>query len=343
MTRETAAPLAWAQVLPVHLVGSWLWIPLSVGLFALVRRFPVERTQWLRALAILSIGVVAVIIVRGAFVLTVNPLTHWWYAAQPTLWQCFIDSARNNLVLAWLVIGVAHAFHYFEREQTGRVTIARLQTEVTQSRLDALTAQLHPHFLFNALNSIAEMLHHDQERADRMLLGLSALLRHSLDRDGAQEITLRDELTLLNQYVDIEKVRLGERFAFHSDVDPDCLDCYVPVLLLQPIVENSVIHNIAKRECPGAVRLHIERSGKATLRVQIDDDGPGPPAELTRVGIGLGNTETRLRSLYGEHGMISISANELAGTRVMITLPYRLAPALRRDAGAAATTLFGQS
>jgi hypothetical protein len=326
MATQNGTTLGWAQVLPVHLAGTWLWVPLSVGLFALVRRFPIERPNAWRAIAVLSAGVLLVIVIRATFVLAANPLTHWWYAAQPALLQVFIDSARNNVVLAWLVIGVAHAEHYFRREQRSRTEIAELRAEVTQSRLDRLAAQLHPHFLFNALNSIAEMLHHDPERADRMLIGLSALLRQSLNRSGEQEITLRDELALLTHYVEIEKVRLGNRLTFQAHVGPECMDCNVPVLLLQPLVENSIIHNIAKRDEPGKIEMRIERIATESLRVQIDDDGPAPMFDRSRAGIGLSNTESRLRALYGDLGTIDVSNNDRGGARVRIRLPFRSQP-----------------
>src|SRR5262249_35051069 len=159
------------------------------------------------------------------------------------------------------------------------------RTMLTEARMELLKAQLEPHFLFNTLHSIAELMHHDVEAADRMLTRLSELLRATLETGGKQEIRVADELGLVERYLDIERIRLGDRLKTQVDIEPAALDAFVPIFLLQPIVENAVRHAIAPRTAGGMLRLRIGRNN-SELRVDVDDDGPGfALAVVGRVGL----------------------------------------------------------
>jgi Histidine kinase len=193
MLDEAGQGRRWIEVLPGNLAGSMVWVPVTLGLIALVRRFPIERGNILRSAVILSAGVGGAIIIRGLFVYCADPIFKLWYDKTPMLSIVMMDSLRNNAILSWLIVGVAHAFHYFERMQAGRLRVAELEGSLARSQLSALSAQLNPHFLFNALNSVAELIHHNPRNADAMLIGLSELLRRSLRSSGEQEILLRDE------------------------------------------------------------------------------------------------------------------------------------------------------
>jgi LytS/YehU family sensor histidine kinase len=184
-------------------------------------------------------------------------------------------------------------------------------------RLQLLSLQLQPHFLFNTLNTIAELVHEDPDAADRMITALAELLRRSLALGGTQEIPLETELELLQTYLDIQKTRYGERLDVRLAVADDARACRVPMLLLQPIVENALKH-------ARVARLDVDvRFDTAGLLIEVTDNGPGAADEALqgRTGIGLGNTRERLATLYGTSASLALSNVPAGGARVTVRLP----------------------
>lgn len=321
MAANMGKAYAWSDVLRTSLVGMWGWVPLTVGLFWLVVRFPIRRGNALRACTVLMLAALAVVVLRAAFIYALDPWIRW-YDAPPEFWaDVMTTSLHNNVLISWIVIGLAHALLFSDQAREQERRAAELQARLTQARLDAISAQLNPHFLFNALNSIAELVHHDAARADRMLVGLSALLRRSLDSSRLQWVGLREELELLAQYLDIEKVRLGERLQVHWHVAEDCLDEAVPPLLLQPLVENAVVHGIARRLRPGNLRIAAGFMPGA-LWLEVEDDGADGLPDAEGHGIGLSNTRARLQALYGADAALVIAPTGTGGTRVSLRLPH---------------------
>ena len=322
MAEKMHEPYVWADVLRTSLVGMWGWIPLTVALFWLVARVPIRRGRVLRSGSLLMLAALGCVFARSVYIYALDPWVRW-YDAPPDFWgDVMRTSIEHNILIAWIVIGLVHALLASERAQAQERLAAELQARLAQARLDAIAAQLNPHFLFNALNSIAELVHHDAERADRMLVGLSALLRRSLDSSRQQWVSLREELALLAQYLDIEKVRLGERMQVQWHVAEDCLDEPVPPLLLQPLVENAVVHAIARRIRPGGVRIGAGLVAGA-LWLEVEDDGAEGLPDSEGNGIGLANTRARLQALYGGDALLAIDATSTGGTRVRLRLPRR--------------------
>lgn len=320
MSEKMGEPYLWPDVLRTSLVGMWGWVPLTVALFWLVSRFPIRRGQALHACAVLMLGAFAAVLARAVFIYLLDPWVRW-YDAPPSFWgDVMPTSLQNNLLIAWIMMGLAHAVLYFDRAHAQERLAAELQARLAQARLDAIAAQLNPHFLFNALNSIAELVHLDADRADRMLVALSALLRRSLDSSRLQWVGLREELELLGQYLDIEKVRLGERMHVQWHVAEECLDEAVPPLLLQPLVENAIVHAIARRVRPGSVRIGAALVAGA-LRLEVEDDGAEGLPDVEGHGIGLANTRARLEALYAGDATLSVEATPAGGTRVVLRLP----------------------
>lgn len=342
MAIEVGKPYSWADELRVCLVGMWGWVPLAMALFWLSARFTIRRGNAMRSVSILMLAALAVVFVRALYIYSLDPWIRW-YDAPPDFWgDVMPTSLQNNILLSWIMIGLAHALLYFDRAHAQERLAAELQAQLAQARLDAISAQLNPHFLFNALNSIAELVHHDAARADRMLVGLSALLRRSLDTSRLQWVSLREELVLLAEYLEIEKVRLGERLQVHWHVAEDCLDEAVPPLLLQPLVENAVVHAIARRLRPGSVRI---RAGlvPTALWLEVEDDGAEGQADVEGHGIGLANTRGRLQALYGDDAALSFEQTGAGGTRVSLRLPrLQDAVAAVRDGGDARDIRFDE-
>jgi LytS/YehU family sensor histidine kinase len=183
--------------------------------------------------------------------------------------------------------------------------------------------QLHPHFLFNTLHAISTLVHSNPDRAERMIASLSEMLRTTLSKHDAQEVTLREELSVLEPYLDIEKTRFGERLTVSLEVPEELMDAIVPHLLLQPLVENAIRHGIAPRPEGGEITLRA-RVRAGALELAVEDDGVGMPAEPRPDGVGLGNTRMRLHRLYGDRHGFRIDSPPGVATRVTVVLPLRM-------------------
>ena len=228
-----------------------------------------------------------------------------------------------------VVASLAGAFLTMYRRQKERQLIAsQLESQLAQARLRTLEMQVQPHFLFNALNGISALIEEDPEKANVMIGRLSDFIRMALDRNGVQEISLREELQFVDGYLDVEQLRFSDRLTVHHDIEEACLNALVPTMLLQPIVENAIRHGVAKRRGPVSIHLHARREN-GNLRLFVTDDGPGlPTPEKLHVGIGLFNTRARLQHLYGTHQRCDLSSPPSGGTRVDLVLPFHQEPVL---------------
>jgi LytS/YehU family sensor histidine kinase len=184
---------------------------------------------------------------------------------------------------------------------------------------------LQPHFLFNTLNTIAELVHDDPESADRMIAGLSELLRKTLDLGEAQDVTLDEELRVLDLYLDIQRIRFGERLQVLLDVPDDARAARVPPLLLQPLVENSIRHGLAASSSAGRIEIRARRAQRR-LTIDIVDDGESIAAAAPK-GIGLSNVRARLEALYGDAFSLELTPAMARGTHVRIDIPSPERPA----------------
>jgi anti-sigma regulatory factor (Ser/Thr protein kinase) len=221
------------------------------------------------------------------------------------------------------LIGLAHAgvFHrrYREREQQAALLASRL----TDARLRALQAQLQPHFLFNSLNGIATLLRRDPAKAEEMLVSLSELLRIALSSSNRQEIPLREEMDFLGRYLAIQKMRFGERLQVTEEIEPAAMDCLVPALLLQPLVENAIRHGLEPSGREGNLRIAASRNGE-WLKLTIEDNGVGLRAgENNRNGVGLTNVRERLATLHGSAHEFDLAERQGGGVVVNVCLPIR--------------------
>lgn len=173
-----------------------------------------------------------------------------------------------------LIIAVLHGWRGYQEGRQRELRASRLEAELERARLERLEAQLDPHFLFNTLNGISSLMYTDAARADRMLARLAELLRLNFARDGGSEVTLAQELAWLEAYLEIARLRFGERLTIRTAIAADALACRVPRLILQPLVENALEHGVEKRAGPAVVRIAAERHGDR-LTLVVTDDGPG--------------------------------------------------------------------
>jgi signal transduction histidine kinase len=235
-------------------------------------------------------------------------------------------SARWQLFLAIYAVSVSVGSawrlrqHAVERERKA----LELTASLSQAKLEALRLQLQPHFLFNTLNAIATLVHRDANAADEMITNLGDLLRLVLAATET-EVPLRRELDLVDRYLAIERLRLGDRLKVEREIDPHVLDAAVPPLMLQTLIENAVRHGLEPRRAPGTITVRATRDGER-LRLVVADDGVGlPPIDVKteRRGVGLVNTEARLHELHGAAARMVMLAPPEGGTRVEIELPCR--------------------
>ena len=228
----------------------------------------------------------------------------------------------------WAVLGMAHALLFYRRVKDRERRGVELEARVNQARLQTLRMQINPHFLFNTLNSISSLVYDQPRTADEMIGSLSDLLRLTLNTSHRQEITLREELDFLGQYLFIEQTRFGDRLKVEKDIEPAALDAIVPNLILQPIVENAFKHGIEARLGPGVIQISAQRAGEALL-LEITDNGRGlAKAAGGRVaeGVGLTNTRARLRGLYRDDASLEYGPRPEGGFRVAVQIPWRTEP-----------------
>ena len=338
-------PVPWSESVR-RTLPSWVIFALVMpGVLFMARRFSVERLGWHRALPVHLAG-------ATAFAFAHLGGTALYYATRPgspaslpILLTKFITAYFILDVLIYCgIVGATHALRYYREAKERELAASRLQASLTEARLAALRGQLNPHFLFNTLNAITTMaLKREHDNVVATLGYLSELLRVSLDDRLPQEVSLADELELLDRYLEIQRIRFGDRLTITRDIDDEALGALVPIMILQPLAENAIVHGIAPVPGPGELRLRATRRN-GDLLLEVADTGPGfraserrrsaithvgaePASERPGGGIGLANTRARLAQLYGEASVLDVADAPEGGARVSVTIPYRPAPA----------------
>jgi sensor histidine kinase YesM len=234
-----------------------------------------------------------------------------------------------DLLIYAATLGTSYAVSFYERYREREVRATQLEAQLAQAQLQALKMQLHPHFLFNTLNGIAGLVRDSRNKAAvDMLVGLSDLLRYTLENAGKQEVPLREELDFLELYLDIQKMRFPDRLQVEMHVASDTLDALVPNLILQPLVENAIRHGVSLRATAGMIGINAERVD-GVLQITVHDDGPGlrPVASSQSAGdgIGLSNTRARLAQLYGAAHRFTTENRVGGGFEAALAIPFKRA------------------
>jgi two-component system, LytTR family, sensor kinase len=318
-------PIAWVRSLAIWLCWAWVWAALTPVALWLLERFPLERPQLVAhsslhawASVVFACTNLAAFALFAPWVGAVSEAPTWWATFTRLLGAVFL----LDLPVYWLLVGVGQGFRLASTAQRRERRTMQLEAQLSEARLEALRTQLRPHFMFNALNTVSALMHEDVAVADRVLLRLSALLRASLEGGDTAEVSLREELSLVEAHLAIEQARYEDRLSFRLSVGPELLDARVPRLLLQPLVENAVEHGVAPRRGPGTIEIAASRQGEF-LCLSVIDDGPGL-AENATDGIGLSNTRGRLALLYAGRHRFELLRSEAGGLHVKLTLPLRM-------------------
>jgi sensor histidine kinase YesM len=323
----------------MHHAWRWLfltllvqWLPWALAtpfVLRLGRRFPPTQLRplstWLRHLA----ACIAIDLAFSAWSAALDKLTNPYAEPAPAkflhlLSGKFYGGLFASAILYATILMVSYVLNSRERLARQQMEAARLNEQLTKAQLSALRRQIEPNFLFNTLNSIAGLVREKRnDAAVNMIVELSDFMRRLLDDSNRQEVPLAEELEFTRKYLDIQKVRLVERLQCTVNVPSELLTAQVPLLILQPMVENAIKHGIAKRDQGGAVRILASRSnGMLTLSVYNDGPGLSATAEKTHSGIGISNMRTRLQSLYGDAFELNMH-NQDRGVEVSVSMPFR--------------------
>ncbi|WP_338868970.1 sensor histidine kinase [Myxococcus stipitatus] len=310
--------VSWSHALLTDGFANVLWVPITVAVLNLGLRFPIERRRWRSRVALHVGGALAVSFFRATFIYALDPYVGW-YSTPPAYLDVLEHALLYNPFIYLLTLGLAHGLYFAEQ-------LRLKDTQLARAQLHVLKAQLHPHFLFNTLNSISALVNKDPRGSERMIARLSDLLRGTLDAAAREEVPLRDELRTLQLYLDIQGVRFTDRLQVKHEIDQDTLGAQVPYLLLQPLVENAIQHGIAPRSAPGTVTVSARRDGPE-LVLEVRDDGvglrPGTAAKTSGGGKGLWITRERLVQLYGPAHKLELKGREEGGALVSLTIPFR--------------------
>ena len=315
-------PGAMGPVIGTLVLEQTSWAVVTYVMFRLALR--ARREPLRRVLTILGIVAVPLMVLRfWGTSLVAEALGRPVPPAGRALW--YNGPFYLFLLMAAAALGLLVV--YMQRERDGAVLQANLKAELASARLQTLRLQLNPHFLFNALNSIASLVPSDAAKADTAIAALSAFLRASLSVTRGEETTLENELRLVDAYLEIEVLRF-EWLTVDLDV-PDALrSACVPAFVLQLLVENAIRHGLAPRRTPGRVLIAARLDGDR-LELCVSDDGVGfgTRAGDTSLGIGLQNVRARLAQLHGDEGTLTLAPSTPHGTVATIRIPYRVCAA----------------
>jgi len=314
------------------------WAALSLPLAALSARWRVDRTPRiaipLHIGAALTAGAVHICLqttTQAALFLRseiTKGLDHGYMTVFAGRWMAtlpdqLLQLTDWELAAGMGVVALAHAVFYYREAQDRALNEANLETRLMEAQLTALQQQLQPHFLFNTLHAISALMHRDVNLADKVLVRLSALLRITLESGSQKQVPLSRELEFIRSYLEIEKLRIGDRLTLNIEIDPDTVDCLVPTLILQPLVENAVKYGVAPHTGPGHIEIRSARQ-HGMLTLTVADNGPGP-VTVDRVrpgGIGLTNTRARLEHHFGGKGRLDLDRGP-GGFTARLTFPCR--------------------
>ncbi|HLK64826.1 MAG TPA: histidine kinase [Bryobacteraceae bacterium] len=241
-----------------------------------------------------------------------------WAMLYNLLWFYLSD----NIFMYVPIVGGTMAWAAYAQNRQRELSQTQLRAQLASAELQILKMQLHPHFLFNTLQAISTLVGKDPQTAKRMIALLGDLLRATIDRSGEQVVALRDELDLLDRYVQIEQVRFGDLLRVEFEIDDATQEARVPTLILQPLVENAIRHGARSQSGPATVCVRSSVCGEQ-LRLTIQDNGPGMPASEKRnpAGLGLENTRARLGHLYGAGQRLELENLPAGGLLVTVEIP----------------------
>ena len=310
--------MPWPQLLVYSLGAAWIWAALTPPVLWLTRDATFAPGQRVRSALILGVAGAGFVLLSITAQTMLAVATGIVTSGSSRL----LPRVENGLLAYGALVVLGQASRYFALYKTRQVHASALEARLAKTHLQLLRMQLQPHFLFNTLNTVAELVHTDPDTADQMITRLGRLLRLSLDHAGHQVVPLRQEIDFLRMYVEIEQVRFQDRLQIVWDLAPDTLDAAVPTLLWHPVLENAIRHGVTPLAGLGRIVIASRRNGEA-LVLEIRDNGKGLPAGgIAREGVGLRNIRERVDQLYGARAHFTLEPALGGGTVATLRLPY---------------------
>lgn len=306
--------------------SCYLWGVLTPFVLWFARRHPIDFVTWPSTVPLHVTVSLAIAVVQ----LSAEAAFEWMRAggawrAKALVWHYLTQHIETTLLAYWVLVGATQFYRMYRDARERRLHAAQLEASLADARLDVLRAQLQPHFLFNTLQAATTLVHEDPDAAEDTLLCLSELLRAALEEMNSQEVSLAREIGFLNLFTRIQRRRFGDRLQFDVQIDPALAACAVPSLILQPLVENAIRHGIGKHKERDTVSIRaFPDGGQLCLEVcnstgVLDDS----PERLMARGMGLANTRSRVKQLYGNDQSLQLLALAPKGVRALLWIPLR--------------------
>jgi len=323
--------VTWLEAVASEFTYGGLWLLFTPLILWMARRVPFRKSNWPAALGIHFLAGVILAVGQAWTYTLIFSVFRLITAGTPLKLDSQIASMASffdyGIHLYWLVLALDYVYEYYFITRRHELNEARLEAQLAEARLRALTMQIQPHFLFNTLNAISVMIRTDPEVARRMVGHISSLLRHTLAVTDEREITVSRETDFLKNYLEIEKTRFNDRLTINYEIAPDTLEALVPAMILQPLVENSVKHGVSKIGGRGTITIRSEHLD-GRLRLVVTNTGRGFEGETPPEGVGISNTRSRLSQLYGGEQQFTLSHDSPGGIDVVtaeVIVPFHTA------------------
>lgn len=326
---NNAEVMGWERVYLFTTLFWLYWFFITPVIIYLTKKFPLSQKNFLRNFSIHLLGSILVVLFHQFITgILCNVILVIYYLPVFDKWLyrlTHLDSSIFGILIYWVILGSYLAIDYYRKLQKEELRNLKLEKRLAETQLKALKMQLHPHFLFNVLNSISTLiLSGDNKSANKMLTMLSDFLRMTIEEKGVSKIPLHQEIAFIKKYLDMQMIRFSDKLDIKMEFDESLMNTPVPNFILQPIVENAIHHAIMPFNKQGILTLKTFRAN-GDLILQVEDNGPGIKnlsSEITK-GIGIKNTRERLEQLYGEKRFEFKNKSE-GGLSVSLRIPIEI-------------------
>lgn len=309
-----------------ELSGTWDLLILLPFILKFFDFKPIDPTNWAKRIPLYLIAMIVAGMAHTGLMTIIRSslypvLGFGTYDPGEMLYRFAMETAKFSPGFWFFYFGYLTYTKNKEKQKKALELIA-LQKELAEAKLESLKNQLNPHFLFNTLNIVSSIMYEDTKKADSLLADLSEFIRYNLSLEDSQTVSLRQEITITQKYIDIMACRFGDRLQVTTQIDSDLNDSQVPVFSIQPLVENAIKFTMESILETGEIEIRAEKEN-AELRIKVQDNGPGLGASAPGTKTGLKNLRQRLLSLYGDSAQLSLSDASPSGVSCVLTIPLQ--------------------
>jgi len=329
---ESGVAFSWSEKFVSRIPIYLTWIFFIPFIYAFVIKHRIEKPDILIKIFLIGLFGILIAALHRTIAVTIVELLQGLFLGMPIDLKEILITKKyflfafmfDSYLMYWMIVAVILTFDYYKKFNENRLVTSELKSKLSLAELNMLKMQIHPHFLFNTLNTISALVHNNPDDADKMISRLSDLLRTSLDYSGRHFVTLKEETDFLNLYLEIQKVRFKERLKIVFSIDPKSLNIQVPAIILQPIVENSIKHVLEKTKNVCEIKINSSLNNNI-LTLEVIDNGPGisENKNINNDGVGLNNIKSRLTQIYNNEQLLTIKNLEDGGLLVSIEIPIQ--------------------